>query len=209
MRNVLSKVFRKYLTDDSKCSRDFDVSADDYLKAARVAGQIVPAIVDMANGSFTAAGVQETAYVISVNECGASHADNYGTKRIAVFSGQRLVMDADADFLSSIVKKTDLNGDGINELLMTSGDINQGVAFEAASLISLQDRRIRVIQDLGTVLEDSCASEMPGSASNASVISVNSAAPGSMPTLRIDNYRSGCKRKRWRFISTGKMQTEQ
>ncbi len=205
MRNVFSKVFRKYLTDDTRCSQDFEVSADDYLKAARDAGQMVPTIVDMANGSFTGAGLQQTAYVISVNECGASHADNYGSKRVAVFAGRQLVMDVDANFLSSIVKQTDLNGDGIGELLMTSGDMNQGVVFEAASLISLQDRRLRVIQDLGTVLEDSCASEMPGSASNASVISVQSAAPGSMPELRIDNYRSGCRVKRWRFVSTGKM----
>jgi hypothetical protein len=204
-KNVFSKVFRKYLTDDSSCSQDFEVSADDYLKAARDAGQIVPTIGDMATGSFTAAGLQQIAYVISVNECGASHADNYGSKRIAVFSGQQLVMDADADFLSSIVRKTDLNGDGIDELLMTSGDMNQGVAFEAASLISLQNRRLHVIQELGTVMEDSCASEMPGSVSKASVISVNSAAPGHMPKLRIDNYRSGCKVKRWRFVSTGKM----
>lgn len=205
-RQVLSKVFRKYLTDESKCDQQFVPSGNDYLEAARNAGQIVPTIVDMASGSFTAAGQRQTAYVISVNECGASHADNYGSKRVAIFSGQQLVMDVDDDFRSSIVKKTDLNGDGIDELLMTTGDMNQGVLFEAASLLGFQNGRLRVIQDLGTVVENSCPSEMPGSSSKASLVSINPAAPGSMPTLRVDNYESGCRRKRWRFVSTGKMQ---
>lgn len=204
--NVFSKVFRRYLSDENRCDQNFSPSGDDYLKAARTAGQFAPSIIDMATGSFTVAGQQQTAYVISVNECGASHADNYGSKRVTIFSGQQLLMDADVDFRSSIVKRTDLNGDGIDELLMTSGDMNQGVAFEAAALIGFQNARLRVIQDLGTVLEDSCASEMPGSSSKASLISINTAAPGSMPTLRIDNYESRCKRTRWRFISTGKMQ---
>lgn len=205
-KTVFSKVFRRYLTDENRCDQNFSPNGDDYLKAARTAGQFAPSIIDMATGSFTAAGQQQSAYVISLNECGASHADNYGSKRVAIFSGQQLVMDADVDFRSNIIKKTDLNGDGLDELLMTSGDMNQGVAFEAAALIGFQNGRLTVIQDLGTVLEDSCASEMPGSSSKASVISINSAAPGSMPTLRIDNYESGCKRTRWKFISTGKMQ---
>src|SRR5258707_6075189 len=55
--NVLSKVFRKYLTAEAKCNPKFDASSSsDPLKAARNAGQIVPVIVDMATGSFTAPG---------------------------------------------------------------------------------------------------------------------------------------------------------
>src|SRR6476646_403329 len=49
---VLSRVFRKYLTDDHKCNPNFDGNGtDDYLRAARNAGQIVPAIVDSVDGS--------------------------------------------------------------------------------------------------------------------------------------------------------------
>src|SRR5215470_12413650 len=53
---VLSKVFRRYLTDENKCNPNFAGGAGDYLKAARNAGQIVPAIVDSVDGSFTASG---------------------------------------------------------------------------------------------------------------------------------------------------------
>jgi hypothetical protein len=205
---VLSKVFRKYLTDDSKCNREFDArSGKDPLKAARDAGQIVPSILDMATGSFTVPGRPETLYAISVSECNASHADNFGTKRIAIFAGEQLIADVDANFNSSIVRKTDLNGDGQDELLMTGGDMNQGIAIEIANLVDFKDGRFRVIEDIGTVAEDSCASGMPDSSIKASVVSIADAPAGKMPALRIDNYEASCRRvKRWRFISTGKMQ---
>src|ERR1044071_8746173 len=93
-RYVLSKVFRRYLTDQNKCNGQFDAgNASDPLAAARKAGQIAPMISDVATGSFTAAGQTQTAYLIFVGECNASHADNFGTKRVAIFAGQQLVAD--------------------------------------------------------------------------------------------------------------------
>jgi hypothetical protein len=206
-RTVLSKVFQKYLTDEGKCNPQFDASSStDALKAARNAGQIVPSIVDMASGSFTAPGQAQTAYIISVSECNASHADNFGTKRIAIFSGQQLIADLDLDFKSSIARKTDLNGDGVDELLMTSGDMNQGNLIEMAALIDFKNGRLRVIEDFGTVIDDSCASGLGGSSSKVSVLSISDVVPGKMPRLRIDNYGATCRNpKRWRFLSTGKM----
>lgn len=206
-RSVLSKVFRKYLNDENKCNPQFDASSGtDPLDAARKAGQIVPSIVDVAQGSFTAPGRQETAYVIFVSECNASHADNFGTKRVAIFAGAQLIANVDVDFKSSVVRKTDLNGDGIDELLMTTGDMNQGTIVETAALVNFQNGRFQVIEDFGTVLEDSCASGSPGSSSKASVVSISDAVPGKMPKLRMDNYESSCRKtKRWRFVSSGKM----
>ncbi len=124
---VLSKVFRKYLTDAEKCNQDFDTSsASDPLTAARNAGQIVPSISDVATGSFTAVGQTQIAYVISVSECNASHADNFGTKRVAIFSSQQLIADFDNDFRNGVVVKTDLNSDGINELFDDNGRHESG-----------------------------------------------------------------------------------
>lgn len=207
-RQVLSKVFGKYLTDENKCNQQFDADGDvDVLQAARNAGQIVPSILDMAQGSFTRKGVFETAYVIAVSECNASHAQNFGTKRVAIFAGQQLVADMDVNFKNSVVSQTDLNGDGINELLMTTGDMNQGTLIEMAALMDFETGKVRVIQDLGTVIEDSCGSGIPGSSSRRSVISIAGGARGRFPRLRIDNYEAGCRNtKRWRFVSTGPMQ---
>lgn len=208
-RAVLSKVFRnKYLTDPDKCSSQAEWNnATDPLAAARKAGQIVPSIIDKATGSFTAAGQTEILYVISVSECNASHADNFGTKRVAIFSGQQLVAEMDADFMSTIVRKTDLNSDGIDELLMTSGDMAQGTVTEMATLVSFQNGRRQVLHDFGTVVEDSCASEAPGSTADASVLYISDVSPGSMPKLVQENYRATCrKNRRWRLVSRGKRQ---
>ena len=199
-RDVLSKVFRRYLTDSNRCRESAD-AGEDFLASARRAGQIVPDIAEAVTGSFTAAGQEETAYVIFVNECNASHADNFGSKRVAIFSGSRLVADMDVDFKSGIVAKTDLDMDGINELLMTSGDMNQGEVIEMAALLSFQNGRMRVIQDFNTVLTDDCASLRPSAAVKAAVLSYANATLGQMPKIRVDYYAAGCgKVRRWRLI---------
>jgi len=207
-RSVLSKVFRKYLTDANGCKQGVEGNdASDPLAAARKAGQIAPSISDAATGSFTAAGENQIAYVISVNECNASHADNFGTKRIAIFSGPQLIAEFDNDFAVGIMLKTDLDSDGINELLMVTGDMSMGTLTEMATLVSFQNGRRNLIKDFGTVVEDSCATGSPGSVSKASMISISDVSPGKMPKLIQDNYQTSCsgKSKRWRFLSTGQM----
>jgi len=197
-RMVLSKVFRKYLTDANRCNFQGELG-DDYLAAARKAGQMVPSISDVETGSFTAPGQTQTLYIIDVSECNASHADNFGTKRVAIFAGQQLVANVDADFARNVIKKVDLNSDGVDELLMTTGDMAQGTLTEMASLVSFQNGRRKVIQDFGSVVLDSCASGFPHSTSEASVIYVSDGK------ITQENYSSGCtKRKRWRLVSRGK-----
>jgi hypothetical protein len=197
-RDVLRKVFRRYHTDAKRCTDNVD-AGEDFLTAARKAGQIVPNIAEVVTGSFTAAGQTETAYLIFVNECNASHADNFGSKRLAIFAGPRLVADVDIDFKDNIASKTDLNMDGIDELLLTSFYMGQGELTEMAALISLQDGRLSVIQDFGTVGVDTCATGRPGSTARAAVLSLSNAKLGQMPQIRTDNYVAGCgKVKRWR-----------
>jgi hypothetical protein len=203
-RHVLSKLFRRYLTDQTKCNGQFDAgNADDPLAAARKAGQIVPLISDVATGSFTVAGQSQTAYVISVGECNASHADNNGTKRVAIFAGQQLVADFDADFKITIERHVDLNGDGVDELVMSGGDMGQGTLIMTAALVSFQNGRLRVIEDFGTVVEDDCGSGRPGSTTRASALYFSTAAPGALPKLIQDNFVSSCRNtKRWKFVSS-------
>ena len=197
-RDVLTKVFRRYHTDAKRCKDNLD-GGEDFLTAARKTGQIVPDIAEVVTGSFTAAGQTETAYLIFVNECNASHADNYGSKRLAIFSGPRLVADVDLDFKDNVASKTDLNMDGIDELLLTSFYMGQGELTEMAALVSFQDGRMSVIQDFGTVGMDTCATGRPGSTAKAAVLSITNATLGQMPKIRADNYVAGCgKVKRWR-----------
>lgn len=204
-RKVLSAVFPKYLNDEAECKEDVDTSgSEDYLAAMRKAGQIVPSILDVATGSFTAAGQNQIAYLISVGECHASHADNFGSKRLAIFAGNKLVLDLDLNFKSGILKKTDLNLNGVDELLMLGGDMHQGILVETAALSELQGGKLVVLQDFEKVFEDSCASLISGSGIEASVVFVEPARSGQMPAFEVENYRSRCGRtKRWRLISKG------
>src|SRR5688500_16655901 len=103
-RLVLSKVFRKYLTDENKCRQDFAGGGSDYLAAARKAGQIAPAISESATGSFTASGQVQTAYVSLTGECGATHADNFGSNRVPICSGQHLVAHVGPGLQSNSVR---------------------------------------------------------------------------------------------------------
>ncbi|HKR61442.1 MAG TPA: hypothetical protein VJS64_17275 [Pyrinomonadaceae bacterium] len=204
-RKVLSSLFPKYLTDARFCKEDVDTSgAEDYLAGMRKAGQIVPDVLDVAPGSFTGPRQDEMAYIISVGECNASHADNFGSKRLAIFAGNKLVLNADVDFKSGILKKTDLDMNGVDELLLQGGDMNQGILIELAALYEVRNRKLVAIQDFQKVLEDSCASLARDSGIEASVIFLGPARVGQMPPLQVENYRSGCGRtKRWRFISKG------
>jgi hypothetical protein len=165
---------------------------------------MVPSVTDVVQGSSTAAGQTQTAYIISVSECFASHADNFGSQRIAIFSGPTLITDVDLDFKSNVLRKTDLDGDGINELLMSSGYMNQGILTESAALLGFKDGRVNVIQDFGQVSEDSCASGLPDSGANASVVSTITELV-KMPRFQIDKYSSSCRKPhRWKLVSTGK-----
>ena len=207
-RSVLTKVFRRYLADQNQCNDQFFASnTQEPLVAARKAGQIVPSIDGVTTGSFTGPGKNETLYVIFVGECFASHADNFGTRRVAIFSGQQLVADVDVDFKQTIVRKTDLDSDGIDELLMTSGYTNQGTTTEMAALFSFGNGRAKVVHDFGVVTEDACASGFPSSNMNASVLYLSDVFPGRMPKLTMENYVASCRRvKRWRLVSKGKTQ---
>ena len=202
---ILSKVFRKYLTDSNKCNSQFEAgTGEDFLDSARKAGQIAPSITDVIQGSFTAAEQTQTAYIISVSECFASHADNFGSQRIAIFNGPTLVADLDLDSKGNVLRKTDLDGDGINELLMSSGYMNQGILTESAALLGFKGGSVAVIQDFGEVSEDSCASGLPDSAATASVISTVTELV-KMPRFEVDRYKSSCRKPhRWKLASTGK-----
>ena len=127
-KKVLDALFPKYLSEPRYCKADVETSgAEDYLAAMRKAGQVVPSILDQASGAFTAPGENQIAYVISVGECEASHADNFGSKRLAIFSGNKLVLNEDLNFKSGILKTIDLDANGINELLLLGGDMHQGI----------------------------------------------------------------------------------
>src|SRR5258708_2137447 len=181
---IISTIFHSYLKEGERCSDEIYS-----IEEARAKGQISPTIEDSAIGSFTATGTKQTAYTINVGECNASHADGFGTKRLVIFENQKLVANVDADQHSEILQVFDLDQDGINELLLDGGFMNQGISVEHSILVDFQEGKLRVVHDFGQTSYDSCPSGQKKSSSGALAIFYTTLVKGQMPEFRTDADR--------------------
>ncbi len=181
---ILRKLFPKYLTDEDNCSG----VADD-LEGARRRGDIVPTVRAKASGAFTYARRTQTLYLVFVGECGASHADNFGSTMIAVVQDGAIVGRAVTGG-SSIAGIFDLDGDGRQEVLLGSGYTNMGITVSSASLVRVETTSIHTVIDFGQVYEDNCASVEEMKKQEFSVIY---ATPGSPPTFRKQPMTRPCE----------------
>lgn len=80
-RQILSALFPKYLTNEAACNEENEQQPinDAKLEAQRKAGQMVPSVTEFGDGSFTAPGRRQTAYLIKVGECFAYTRNYWGT----------------------------------------------------------------------------------------------------------------------------------
>ncbi|HEY0378273.1 MAG TPA: protein kinase [Pyrinomonadaceae bacterium] len=166
------------------------------------------AVSAVAEGSFTASGAKETAYVIDTHS--GSAADNDGPKYLAIFSGETYVADYPVPNLSLVVRTFDLNRDGVNELLLGYYYMQMGRAMEWAKLVQLQQGQLRVVKDFGTTYFNACEAgpeNNPGLA--AAVVYVAPAARDQLPELRVDNYKAACPAEgsdaQWKYTTDAKL----
>lgn len=150
---VLGKVFSKYLTDQANCS--YGAGFGD-LEGARSRGAIVPRVMSKARGSFTAPRTAQTLYLVFVGECGAIHADNWGSDMLVVMQGDIVISRVIIGGGSSLRGVFDLDGDGRQEILLDGGFSNQGATYVSASLARIDGATLTTIKDFGSVYEDNC-----------------------------------------------------
>jgi serine/threonine protein kinase/S1-C subfamily serine protease len=165
----------------------------------------------VAEGSFTAAGAKQTAYIIDTHS--GSPANNDGPKYLAIFAGETYVADFPVPNLSLIIRTFDLNRDGINELLLGYYYMQMGQAMEWAKLMQVSQGQLRTLKDFGTTYISFCEGGLapdnnPGVAA-AVVFSAPTAPTGQMPELRIDNYKAACAPEgsspQWKFTPETKL----
>jgi hypothetical protein len=166
---VLGALFPTFLDDANKC--DTSVTPID-LASQRGRGQVVPSIQGKVKGAFTAAGASETLYLVSVGECFASHADNFGSMMIAVFNGDKVVAKAITDGGTDIERIVDLTGDGKQELVLTTGFFQNGELTQTARIVNVAPDDLVVVKDFGGVMDDSCSADFGDKSSDFSVITV-------------------------------------
>lgn len=181
----LEKLFGQYGKDKTVCGPDSSKIGSES------DGRFVPSIEGKVTGSFTAPNAKETVYLIWLNECFAHIPNDFGTRRIAVFSGDELVFE-DIVPDKALKKLGDLNGDGIDEILLTHGWVGQGHIFQSAQLVQLAGGKVNEIIDFQGVSDDSCGSGMEGAGRYAKVITKLPQGPGKMPKFSTQYYKAPC-----------------
>jgi hypothetical protein len=188
---LLHMLFRSYLTDRKKCS---DGAPSLSLDQQRAAGQVVPSIEGAVDGSFTAASTAETLYQVSVGECWASHAENWGTQMLVVLFNGEIVANAQLYGGSSIDGIFDLGEDGKADLFIVGGYAGQGTVAEQGRLVTFRDRSLVVIRDFGSIYNGNCASGSPPRTESFSIIRVLTEMGGPLE-FRVEKKARACRPK--------------
>jgi len=195
-KQILDAVFgaNQYLTEEGRCGTRDDSwgFGDEYLAAARAKRAFVPSVIETATGSFTAARVPQTVYLIGVGECGATHAENQGSELLAVFDGDTVVMRAKQDGGSAIDGVFDLDGDGRSELVMSTGYMSQGIIVASARLSRFEHDALVDVKSFGEVLHAACGTGLPGSESKSSIIRAL-VRPGRPPEFSVEEKTGPCR----------------
>lgn len=188
-KKVLDAIFPKYFKNESECDAVQNAPAD--LAQKRNMGYMVPTVMAAINGSFTAAGANQTAYLIQVRECGASHAENFGSRRIAIFSGDQLAANVELglnDYLASVKLAGGLTG-----LLLSGGWTGQGVIQSNATVYGFAGGKLVEIRSFGTVDSSNCEmASVPDHKMQVAVLYVTDKGGSSNPDFSQEFYQSKC-----------------
>jgi hypothetical protein len=129
------------------------------LSQARARGTVAPRVERMRAGSFSAPGASEMLFDVAVRECGATHADNWGTHRLVLLGGGKII--SDLPLAGRLAGSVDLDGDGRHEILVQGSGTGQGVTAVTLTVARLEPSGLVTVKDLGVVYEGTCGSRDP------------------------------------------------
>jgi hypothetical protein len=183
----LTLLFPKFLSDEKKCAGNPRT-----LKDARDRGQFVPRVTEVATGAFTEPRSTQKLYNVFVGECGATHADNYGTALLVVVQADAVVARVEAGGGDSIAKLFDIDGDGKNEFLVTSSFTGQGSVTVTAVLSRFEGSRLSDVASFGEVLSGNCAGPLEPKEEEVTTVTAV-VLPGKSPTFRSAKKKRPCE----------------
>ncbi|MBX7222626.1 MAG: hypothetical protein K1Y36_21950 [Blastocatellia bacterium] len=180
--------------------------------------QTEPSVEEKKTGSFTTAGVQETAFLIRGTDpepIGDIGLANDG--RLIVVAGKQVVVD----YLfngNHILKTTDLNQDGIREFWLEGGWTHMGESAATLKIMQFKGGKPEVIWDFEQVESlQQCRPDNPDlhPVSLTSILYQLAESKNGWPTFRMDIYQGPCEAesgrrnvKRFRFLRSGKIENE-
>jgi hypothetical protein len=193
-RKILSAVFPSYLSSLRACNAG---------PGANAPGQIVPAIRGAAEGSFTAAGLKQTVYLIDVGECSLDPASS--TRLLVAFTAGALTAKVETLMGTGNLRTYDLNGDGKHELLLQGGHTGRGEWIETARLVEFDKDKLATVEDFGQIYDDTCDTDVASKSISASVVYYLPPPAGQKPRFTVELYRAPCPAKgqppQWTRIS--------
>jgi len=187
-KKILDALFPKYFKNESECDSAGDVPAD--LAQKRKLGLMVPSVTTAVNGAFTAAGANQTAYLVQVRECFASHAENFGSKRVAIFTGDQLTASLELG-LDNYLASVKLAG-GLTGLLLSGGWSGQGVIQSSAGVYGFAGGKLGEIRQFGTVESSNCDMPVPSEHKMDAAVLYTAEKAGSNPEFSQENFRAKC-----------------
>ena len=151
-------------------------------------------VTDAARGSFTSPGSDQNAFLY--NFCETGH--NFSNTGIVIVENERIVAHYvyEGGGELSVSTVPDVDGDGLNELLIGAGGTNQGVTWGTITIVELSPKGVKTFGNTQTY-EDNCGADEKGCSAVAYQIS---ATTGARPVFYHQKYTQ--KGKIWR--SAGK-----
>lgn len=161
-----------------------------------------PLIRSAAEGVFTKAGARQTAYLIQPNNTGTTDDAEPATgANLVFFEGDKMTANVAVggnnfirrvNHYASILRVSDLNGDGINELLLGASYLNRGINISWARLVEVRDGKLKLIKDFGVIDEDTCDTERQARVTSGVIRAATEKNAEGWPRFKVDFYRGPC-----------------
>lgn len=152
-------------------------------------GELSPTIIDYAHGSFTDSQADQVVYLVSLGD--SCYPRFQSTIRIGVASSGKVVTYGDVTGYSNIKQISDVNGDGINEIILEGIGVGQGYSVIYAKLVAIKPKGLLILNDFKQVYSDNLGTLNPKLYKIVSVISVNQGSQNQSVFSR-KNYIARC-----------------
>jgi hypothetical protein len=145
------------------------------------------------NGSFTAAGLKQAAYLVDLDECMLEPSAT--TRRVLVFTAGRLTANVEVPGVNAVLGTYDLDGDGKSELLLGRSQASPGQRTRSATVVEFDKDKVSTVESFGQIYDDTCAANLPSKSISASVVYYFPPPAGQKPRFAVELYRAPCPAK--------------
>jgi len=124
------------------------------LEEAIADGAFAPEVVAQRTGSFSRSGASELLSLVRLMVCDAPRSE-WGRAEIILEGGHEVILRAPLE-ATDMAKTTDVNADGLLDVILEHGASGAGGSVEVAWVATFAQARLSILADLGEVYADGC-----------------------------------------------------